>query len=229
VLRRLIVFTAALALAMPAVANAVAPTIVSVAHQARHPVVTFTAPRADSLFVKFSTSPDRATDGSFLSENSAGSDSITDSELQSGRWMYEGQLDPGTYWVMLEAFPIFDLCYISGGGYDPACANGYSEIAKLVIPEPAVRYSVTSYLWKYSHKIDLTLSARPLGVDRAYKVCYRTLAKTRRCLNGRLEGYSWSSPATDQLSVNTRPLGSRTLFQWYVGSKLVAQKSVRTN
>jgi hypothetical protein len=184
--------------------------------------------KADDLSIRFSTKPDRATDGSFLSENSAGGDFVTDSELQSGRWMYESQLDPGTYWVMLHTSPDFDACYISGGSYDPSCANGYSEIAKLTIPEPAVRYTVTSYSWRFSRKVDVTLRASPLGVDRAYRVCYRTASKVRRCLNGRLDGYRWDSAATDELSVNTRPLGPRTLFQWYVGSKLVAQKTVRT-
>ena len=227
-MRRLLLTLLFVVLAIPAAALAVPPSILSVSHQARHPIITFAAPKADDLSIRFSTRPDRATDGSFLSENSAGSDSVSDSELQAGRWMYESQLDPGTYWVMLDASPNFDLCYVSGGGYDPTCADGYSEIAKLTIPEPVARYSVTSYLWRYSGKVDLTLSARPLGVDRPYKVCYRTLAKTRRCLNGRLDGYSWSSAATDELSVNTRPLGTRTLFQWYVGSKLVAQKTVRT-
>jgi hypothetical protein len=51
-------------------------------------------PRADSASIYVSTKPDRATDGSFLTENIKSLDIVTDSEIQSGQWLSETQLDP---------------------------------------------------------------------------------------------------------------------------------------
>jgi hypothetical protein len=85
----------------PGAAFAVAPFLGAVSHQDRHPSASFSAPRADFATIYLATKPDRATDGSFLQENIKELDLLTDSEIQSGRWSDENQIDPGTYWVML--------------------------------------------------------------------------------------------------------------------------------
>jgi hypothetical protein len=54
----------------------------------------------------------------------------------------------------------------------------------------------------------LTVTANPLGVKVPYQVCWKqptgknkTLKK--RCVKGTLNGYSWSTDASDMLSINT--------------------------
>jgi hypothetical protein len=47
--------------------------------------------------------PDRATDGSFLTENVKEIDFLTDQELQTGAWLYESALNPGTWYLMARA------------------------------------------------------------------------------------------------------------------------------
>src|SRR6266508_2285727 len=133
----------AASLAMTSAAKAVPPTLSSISHQDRHPVATFSAPRADFATIYLASKPDRATDGSFLEENVKALDILTDSEIQSGQWSDESQIDPGSYWVMLRAFPDFDSCYLfESARYDPSCADGFSNVLTLVIPKPPVRYAV---------------------------------------------------------------------------------------
>jgi hypothetical protein len=215
-------------LALPGVAAAVPPLISSVTVQNRHPIVVFSAPKADQVSVSIATKPDRATDGSFLSENVAGGALLTDSEIQAGRWLGPDQLDPGTYWLMLRAFPDFDLCYIvDTATYDPSCAQGYSDPVQLVVPKPPTRYAASVQVFRFSKRAYLILRAAPLGEKRAYRLCYRNAAKALRCLRGTLDGFSWNSGISDQLSVTTRGLAKFTTFQWFVGSTKVAQKLVR--
>jgi hypothetical protein len=215
------------ALAFASSALAVPPTLSTVGHQDRHPAATFSAPRADSVAIYLASKPDRATDGSFLQENIESVDLLTDSEIQSGRWVSERQIDPGTYWVMLRASPDFGSCYISGGGYDPACAQGYSELATLVVPKPAVRYRASVMAFRFSGTASLQLVATPLGEDLPYRVCYRLKTKKTRCLAGKVDGYSWDASATDTLTVTTRNLPVFTTFAWYVQGKQVASKRIR--
>jgi hypothetical protein len=216
------------ALVVPGAASAVPPVVTSVGSQARHVTATFSAPRADSVTVYIASKPDRATDGSFLQENIEGLDILTDSEIQAGRWIDEDQTDPGTHWVMLRASPDFDSCYIlDAGGFDPACADGYSSPVQVVVPRPATRYVATSSRFIFLRQLTLTLTARPLGEDQAYRVCYRTAAKGRRCVRGRLDGYSWNAAATDDLTISTRGLAAITMFQWFVGTRVVVQKRIR--
>lgn len=216
------------ALAIPSVAAAVPPAFTSIGHQNRHLTATFSAPRADSVTIYVATKPNRATDGSFLSENVETLDSFADSEIQQGRWLSEAQIDPGTYYVMLRASADFGSCYVfETGGYDPACADGYSEVVRLVVPKPAIRYSTTTQLLGFSQKLYLTLKATPLGENQSYRVCYRTALKKRRCVSGRIDGYSWNSAASDELSISTRGLTKTTTFQWFVGTRLVAQRTAR--
>jgi hypothetical protein len=77
--------------------------VISLGQQNRHPMMTFSAPRANSVSIEFATSPDRATDGDFLSENVVRTDFPTDHEQQTGRWLDEDQVDPGRFYAMLDA------------------------------------------------------------------------------------------------------------------------------
>jgi hypothetical protein len=217
------------ALAVAPSASAVAPTLSSVTVQTRHPAATFSTPRADSASIYFSTKPDRATDGSFLTENIKSLDILTDSEIQSGQWLSETQLDPGSYWVMMRASPDFSSCwnFEAFGGYDPACANGYSNVLTLDVPKPASRYRARVTAYRNIRRALLELTATPLGESRPYRVCYRTLAKRTACVRGTLDGFSWNSAATDLLAINTRPLPTLTMFNWFVDNTRVATRRAR--
>ena len=225
-----VVAVVALALALPSAALAMPPTLGAVTQQDRHPSASFSAPRADFATVYLATKPDRATDGSFLQENIKEADLLTDSELQSGRWSDENQIDPGTYSVMLWAAPEFNACYLPAPGpatFDPACADGFSNVLTLIVPKPAIRYTARVTAYRYLRQASLQFTATPLGERLAYRVCYRLKNGSKRCLNGGLEGYSWSSAANDDLTVNTRSLAAITTFTWYVTGKKVASRRVR--
>lgn len=224
----LLVFTLAFAvLAIPADAVAVPPTLSAVGQENRHPTASFSAPRAGTATISISTKPDRATDGNFLTENVETVDLLTDSELQSGRWLSENQIDPGTYWVMLQASPDFDACYIGGPElFDPACANGFSNVQQLSNPEPTTRYAAGVTVYRFIRQASLRLIAKPLGERRPYRVCYRLVTGRTRCLNGTLKGFDWNGAATDTLTVTTRGLPRLTTFSWFVGAKRVAVRRV---
>jgi hypothetical protein len=209
-------------------ALAVPPSLISVTAPDRHPAATFAAPKAGDVTIYFSTKPDRASDGRFLSENVAETDFLTDDEIQSGKWTYERQIDPGTYYVMLNASPDFDQCYIFGSGtYDPACADGFSNVVQLVVPKPTTRYRATVEAFRFINVAHLSLTGAPLGEKRPYKVCYPNRTGRRVCVNGTLDGYDWGSSAQDDLRVSTRALRPITTFSWYVGTSLVARKTAR--
>ena len=215
------------ALAVVAVAYGVPPTLTSVGASDRHPFATFSAPRSDFVSMQMASKPDRATDGSFLSENVEVFDLLTDSEIQAGRWAYESQVDPGTYYVMMKASPDFDSCYIFDQGvYDPACADGYSSVVPLTVPRPASRYVATAKLLRFLKQVDLRLVVAPLGDRLPYQVCYR-VGKKRRCLRGTVDGFDWNSGASDSLSASTRGMKGLTVFTWLVAGKPVAVKRVR--
>jgi hypothetical protein len=196
----------------------------------RHPSAQFSAPKADDVTIYFASKPDRASDGSFFQENIVAEDFLTADEIQAGSWTYGDQLDPGTYYVMVNADPDFDLCYDSSTGtYDPSCADGYSNVVTLTVPVPAIRYTAGVRVYRYSKEVELHLKATPLGVTQRYRVCYLTRAKKKRCVSGALDGYSWDSPGEDQMFVSTRKLRARTTFTWYVGSRAVAKKRVKVH
>ena len=211
---------------MVGAADAAAPTLSSVGQQGRHPTATFSAPRADFDSIYVSSKPDRATDGSFLTENVKELDILTDSEIQSGRWTDERQLDPGTYWVMLRASPDLVACFRDDFNIDPGCADGFSNVLPLTIPEPPIRYSARVTTYRYSREASLRLTATPLGEKRAYRACYRLASGRNRCLNGSLDGYDWNSSADDTLTITTRNLPRTATFSWYVAGKRVAIKRV---
>lgn len=173
--------------------------------------------------------PDRASDGSFLSENVVTLDLLTDSEIQSGKWESEDQLDPGTYYLILRASPDFAACYITDTGqFDPSCADGYSNVAMLTVPVPPIKYSASATAYKFIHQVTLRLVAAPLGVRLPYKVCYPTKLHTRKCLVGTVVGYDWNSPANDSLTASTRGLARLTTYTWFVNGRKVATRVVRT-
>jgi hypothetical protein len=209
-------------------ASAVPPSLISVTAPDRHPAATFTAPKAGDATIYLATKPDRASDGKFLSENVAELDFLTDDEIQSGRWTYERQIDPGTYYVMLSASASFDQCYIFGSGtYDPACADGFSNIVQLVVPKPTTRYRASVNSLRFINIAHLSLTGAPLGEKQPYKVCYPNKSGRRMCVSGSLDGYDWDSSAQDDLRISTRALRPITTFSWYVGASLVARKTAR--
>lgn len=208
-------------------ALALPPTLTAVGEQHRHPTATFSAPKASDATIYFATKPDRASDGSFLTENVKEVGLLTDAEIQAGKWLDANQVHPGTYYVMVRAFPDFDGCYIvASGTYDPTCADGFSNVLTLVVKKPVIRYTARVKVYKYRRQPDLRLTATPLGEKVAYRVCYRPKSGRRRCLNGSLDGYSWNSSAADDLTVSTRGLRGVTTFTWYVGTKRAANRRV---
>lgn len=209
------------------VAGAVAPSL-TVSATDRRPQAAFSAPFASDATLYFANKPDRATDGQFFTENVESIDSVTDDELAAGRWVSESRLDPGTYYVMMRASPDFDSCYLfDSGGYDPKCADGYSSVATITIAKPVSRYTASAQALRYLGVVHANLRATTLGEKRAYRVCYRTAAKKRRCTAGTLDGYSWESAATDTLRLSTRLMPKSTTLTWWVGARQIASKTVR--
>jgi hypothetical protein len=205
-------------------ALAVSPTIASVGQQDRHPTVTLAAPRADSVVVYIASKPDRATDGSFLQENVVDLDYLTDSEIQSGRWLDSSQIDPGSYFVMLQATRDFASCDSYDANFnpviDPSCADGFSTVVPLTVPRPKTKYTVKTYLLRNIGLVYLTFTGKPLGLKVPYQVCWKQPAGKKnmlrkRCVKGTLNGYSWSADASDTLSINTKGMARRTKFTWY--------------
>jgi hypothetical protein len=225
------VIAATFSLLFVASASAVAPILSSVSSESRHPTATLSTPRAAYVTLYMATRPDRATDGSFLSENVKEIDSLTDQEIQTGRWLYESAIDPGTWYVMARASAESSCYSYPPPDYkeviDPSCAHGFSNVATLTIPKPASRYSGKVEVLRSIGIVYLTLRATPLGEDRAYRACWRLKSRKRVCVRGKLDGYDWGSSATDDLRVNARGMAGTTTFTWYVGSRSVAQKRVR--
>lgn len=214
-------------LAVAAPALAVAPSL-AVSAADRRPQATFSAPFAGYATIYFASKPDRATDGQFFTENVETTDSLTDDEIATGRWLSESRLDPGIYYVMLRASPDFDRCYLyDTGGYDPACADGYSNVATLTVPKPVSRYTASAQVLRFVGVVHANLRATQLGEKRAYRVCYTTAAGKRRCTAGTLAGYSWDSAADDTLRLSTRFMPKTTTLTWWVGARKVATRTVR--
>lgn len=213
------------------VAMAASPRITSVASEDRHPVVRFSAPRADYVTVDIAKAPARATDGSFLSENVVDSDFLTDSEARAGVWKDNSQLDPGTYYVLIKASPESSCVTYPPPNYNevvnPACANGWSEMATLVVPRPSQRWRATARRYTYLKQIEFTTTVTPAGDNVPYRICWRTKAKKLRCLSGTVEGYDWNSAASDTLSIRTVGLATRTTFTWYIRGQKVGSWRVR--
>jgi hypothetical protein len=189
--------------------------------------VTFSAPRAGFVAIYLATKPDRAPDGSFLPANLRVTASPSPAELQSGTWVDPTEVDPGTYYVMVQARPNFDSCFVSAGVFDPACADGFSSVLTLVVEKPTVHYSVRVRVFRRQGEAILDLTATPLGERLPYRVCYLTNKRAKRCRTGKIEGSSWDSPARAALYVPTESLPAVATFTWYVQGKRVASRRVR--
>jgi hypothetical protein len=211
-----------LGLAVPttAAAEAAAPTLTTVGQQDRHATATFSMPGADDATIYFATKPDRASDGRFLDENIEHLDFFTDNEIQAGRWLDEAQLDPGQYHVMLNA----DDSDCFG---DPNCLAGFSNVLTFSIPKPAPRYRGKVRVYGYLSTVQLTFRVAPLGERRPYRVCWRLVAGRRKCVRSAVSGYSWNSPAEDQIDVRKRGMPRVVTFAWYVDGRKVASKRAR--
>jgi hypothetical protein len=210
------------ALVLPAGASAsVPPTLISDGAANRHPNATFSTPGADDATIYFSSKPDTASDGGFLQENIKALDFLTTDEIQSGRWSWESQLDPGTYYVMLRATD-----YDCTG--QPSCIDGYSNMLPLHVEKPPQTYRASVQVFHYSHEAELTLRVTPLGEKLPYKVCWRLKTKRLRCVSGHVDGYDWNYSAHDELSVRLRGMANRTTFVWYVHGHKVAAKTGNT-
>ena len=218
---------ALVALAAPATAWANPPTLSSVGSQSLHATATFSAPRADLAEVAIATKPDRATDGSFLQENVVRSHLLTDSEAQSGQWLDASQVDPGTYYVVVWASADISCYDFFAGTTDPACADGYSNVLTLTVPAPPVRYTVGAT--RGGSIIDARIRATPLGTSVPYKLCYTTRANRTRCLTGRIDGFDWSRPADDSLTIFGDGLGRFTTLTWFVSGNVVGRLKLRVH
>lgn len=222
--RRILTASAAAALTalfLVGTAAAQPPTLSSVSQTNRHPSASFSAPGADDATIYLATKPDRATDGSFLQENVKEIGFLTTDEVQRGTWFDSSQVDPGLYYVLLRATD-FDC---SG---QPSCLDGYSNMLTLTVPKPRSAYSASVHVYHYSHVADLTLTVKPLGERLPYKVCWRLKNKRFRCVGSAVAGYSWNSPADDQVSVRLRGMAARTTFNWYVHGSRIASKTANT-
>lgn len=211
-----------LGLALPATAagaEAAAPTLTTVGQRDRHATATFSMPGADDATIYFATKSERATDGSFLQENVEHLDLLTTDEIQAGRWLDEAQLDPGTYHVMLRATD-----YECSG--EPGC-GGFSNVVPLTIPRPAARYRGKVRAYRFLSAVTVGFRAARLGERRPYRVCWRLVSGRRKCVRGALRGYSWNSPAEDELSVRKSGMGGVERFVWYVDGRKVASKRAR--
>ncbi len=183
------------------------------------------------MSVDVATSPEVATDGQFLDENIADSDYLTDNEIQSGHWLAQDQIDPGTYYVMLDASADPIQCTRPDFSTDPSCADGTSNIRRVKVPTPVTHYAATTHLYTFVNTIELTLTARPLGDKEPYEVCWKDKARQTKCLKGTLNGYDWDSSADDELMTTTKGLAPRTKFTWTRTGrhpKRLVAKTVRT-
>jgi hypothetical protein len=210
------------ALGFPGVVLAAPPTLLSVGQQNMHPTATFSAPGADFATMYLASSPDRGTDGRFLQENVKEIDSLTDDEIQRGAWLDSSQVDPGTYYVMLEAT---EFCYPP----DPACIEGFSSVLTLQVPKPRSSYQgKVGPVYRFLRVVNLELTVRPLGERLPYRVCWRLRSKARRCVAAVVTGFSWNSPASHSLTVRMRGMAKRTTFTWFVNGRAVATKTANT-
>ena len=146
---------------------------------------------------------------------------LTTDEIQRGSWLDSSQIDPGLYYVLLQATDYDCLG-------QPTCLDGYSNMLTLTVPKPRSSFRASVHVYHYLHEADLTLRVTPLGERLPYKVCWRLKNKSRRCLASAIRGYSWNSSADGEVSVRLRGMGRRTTFSWYVHGAQVASKTADT-
>ena len=219
--RLLVVFVSGLALALPGAAAADPPVLQTIDQAARRPTAHFSIPGADFGAIYFATKPDRASGGSFLDENVAYVDQLTDAEIQSGTWTFESQLDPAKYYVLVNAVDL-DCFWL------PTCLRGYSNVLTLNVPMPTQSYRGSVTVLRYRNVASLTLRVKPQGEVLPYKVCWRLRSGKRRCVAGKVYGSDWNSPAEGSRTVGLRGMPKRTTFTWYVHGRKVASRSANT-
>ena len=202
-------------------AQAAAPALLSVGQQNRHATAAFSAPGAEMATIYLASSPERGTDGRFLEENVKSVDLLTDNEVQHGAWLDSGQIDPGVYYVMVNAT---SFCY-----EEPDCTEGFSNVMTLAVPKPLSSYRAqVGPVYRSIRIAYLDLTVRPLGERLPYRVCWTMKSKKRRCVAGSVDGYSWNSSANDSLRISTRGMARRTGFTWYLNGRAVATKTAQT-
>ena len=205
---------------LPDLAPPKPPTLLTVSQQNRHPSATFSAPGADDATIYFASKPDRARDGGFVRKNIKTLDLLGTIEIRRGSWSFEHPLDPGTYYMMMDA-----------ADYDcigqPGCIGGYSNMLTLTIARPPQTYQAGVEVLHHVHIVHLTLRVTPLGESLPYKVCWQ-MTNRRSCVSGRVAGHSWNSSAESQVSVQLRGMKARTQFTWYVRGHAVAAKTANT-
>jgi hypothetical protein len=219
---RTLVLTMLAALTFAAPASATPPTLLSVGSDRLHVTARFAVAGADSVTIYISKAPDRATDGSFLSENLAGIDFLTDHEIASGVWMDEDTLAPGTYYAMLSA-----STYLCSQG--AACVDGFPNVMTLTVPKPKPKYRAKV---ERGFVGEFTLTVTPLGESLPYRLCWNRTGKRRKCERDTIAGYDWTSAASDSILLTVDDLKisrrqARVKFTWYVGKRRVASKTVR--
>ncbi len=183
------------------------------------------------------TSPATSTDGRFFFENVVVFDTLDDTQTN---WVYNGQLDPGTYYVHVSGLD--EPCFYAG----QCPVREYSQVWMLVIappPPPSPRYEAsartihpgaigTTGNWTY---LGDTLrvrfrnaKARPAD-GQSYRVCY-THGRRLVCMSRRILGGSWD---TWRLRVTPAMAGHPSRprryleFTWRVGQRIVTRERVR--
>lgn len=215
---------------LAASASAVPPKLLSVGQQNRYPTATYSSPRSWLGDMWFSSSPARNPDGSFVAQGFLMDMGIYDENLTSGVWKGDKQLNPGTYWAILQVTPAND-CYDDLLNLDPSCSAGYSNALQVVIPAPKPKYSVEpAFGLEGPHTLTLFLDASPVFDDITYRVCWTRVHPTkRRCLTHVLHGDPDQTDARDAVNVDGRTLGKFTKFTWSVEGKVVLSRRLRTN
>jgi hypothetical protein len=122
------IVAAAAAALLPSPAVAAPPVLVSASHVDRHPEATWTLPPGvTSQVAEVATSPATSTDGYFFSENVKAIDIL---ERAQTHWVYNLQLDPGTYYLHIAGLD--EPCFFAG-----LCpVREFTQTATLVIAPP---------------------------------------------------------------------------------------------
>lgn len=137
-------------------------------------------------------------------------------------WLDESQIDPGVYYVMLRTTD-FDCIG------NPSCLDGYSNILTLTVPKPSHTYRGSVEALHYTHIAFLSLRVTRLGESLPYKVCWLLKNKRRRCVTGRVDGYSLLGFLCRGFRERgLRGMKLRTTFSWYVHGRKVASKTANT-
>ncbi len=188
--------------------------------------VTFSAPGAGGVTIFVAKGPQQ-NDGSFLTANLADVGVLTADQIAAGVWTEQSPLAPGRYWVMVGANPDYTTCQLDDGTISPTCSSGDSNVDSVTVAPPVTRYlgSVVSKR-AGSGAISLRLTATPLGVPEAVKLCYRITVRKRqlkRCLNRHLSGVDWSKPVDDVVRLSTTGMSKHESFTWTLAGRTVAR------